>query len=118
MKIERDIVDRAVEILSVKEHWTALAAARAADGRPVDVVNKDAVQFCALGALGRAYYEMTDWKGAAENTVIGYAYNRVVMGLAHFCRLRFDSTIAGVNDSMGYDKVVEAMKEYRQTIVE
>jgi len=66
--LEYQIVARALEIISDEARWTKAVVARKADGRCCEFANPLAAQFCAVGALSRAAYELLGARGV-ESTL-------------------------------------------------
>ena len=56
------VLTKALE-LTEKYDWTRGTYARDARGEPVDTWDQDACQFCALGFLGRARFELQEKYG-------------------------------------------------------
>ena len=56
----RDLLVEARTLIATPEAWTQGAAARDADGEPIGVEHKDAVTWCATGALNCAMYRHVD----------------------------------------------------------
>ena len=57
LKLQVLITARA--LIAEKKHWTHEAFARDKHGRHVDPIADDAVRFCAVGAIMRAYHVCT-----------------------------------------------------------
>jgi len=55
---QRQIIARALEIISDESRWTRGSMARLADSKPCGCLNARAVCFCAVGALNRAAGEI------------------------------------------------------------
>lgn len=72
-----DVLDRAADLIEPEGAWTQGAPARTAGGRGTDSGDREAVCFCAIGAINRAGYwdwPLTSacWK-AVEDTTVGLA---------------------------------------------
>ena len=56
----RDILIEARSLIAKPEAWTQGAGARDSDGEPIGVEHRDAVAWCATGAINCAVYRHTD----------------------------------------------------------
>jgi hypothetical protein len=64
-QLERQVIERARALISRHEQWRRAAYAVDANGDRVDWCAKQAVAFCAVGALRRAAYDLTSDRGHA-----------------------------------------------------
>ena len=58
-QLERQVIERARGLISRHEQWRTMVYAMDANGRRVDWCAKQAVAFCAVGALRRAAYDLS-----------------------------------------------------------
>ena len=58
MVTEQQILDKTYQLIDTKEKWTQDSLARSGKGHPISYTAKGASQFCLLGALKRATWEL------------------------------------------------------------
>jgi hypothetical protein len=58
--LQHQIIEEALHLIAEEEHWTRCSMARNKGGDPCSVWNPAAVRFCAVGALWRAAFELTE----------------------------------------------------------
>ncbi len=96
--LEKQIIARALEIISAQEHWTRVTWARTSKGQPCTWADPTAVKFCAVGALNRAAIEVVKGWGCSRaieaEELIMVANDRVGEGLPK------------INDDEGHEVVV------------
>ena len=100
--LEKQIIARALEIISLRERWTRETWARTSNYQPCNWADSAAVKFCAAGALNRAAIEVVKGWGcsraiAAEELIMA-ANERVGEGLPK------------INDEEGHEVVVAMFK--------
>ena len=75
------VLTKAREILTPKKNWTQGTMARNSEGYMTLLRNEEAVCFCALGAVERAYYDLAGWDpSAAPQEVFDPLYEAVGEG--------------------------------------
>src|SRR5262245_17139109 len=57
--LQHQILARAREIIFDKKHWTQSAYARDRYGHTTSAIAASATRFCAIGAISRAYFDLT-----------------------------------------------------------
>ena len=90
--IEVVVLERALKLMEAG-HCTHRFA-RDAAAYEVDVFSEDAVEFCAVGAIHRAYGEITGVRGSEQEEPQGEAF-RIVSGVHH--------NLARLNDIFGLE---------------
>ncbi len=98
---QKQIITRALEIISDELRWTCGAMARLADNKPCGGSNPRAVRFCAAGALNRAAGELLSQNG------FYHASEAERQVLAANCELR---GLPLVNDIEGREAVIAMFK--------
>ena len=58
--LQHQIIEGALHLIAEEAHWTRCSMARNSEGDPCSVWDPAAFRFCAVGALWRAAYELTD----------------------------------------------------------
>ena len=58
--LQHQIIEGALHLIAEEEHWTRCSMARNEGGDPCSVWDPAAVRFCAVGALWRAAFELTE----------------------------------------------------------
>jgi hypothetical protein len=96
--LEKQIIARALEIISTEQHWTRETWARTSSHQPCTWSDSTAVKFCAVGALNRAAMEVVKGWGCSRaieaEELIMIANDRVGEGLPK------------INDDEGHEVVV------------
>ena len=101
--LQQQIIARALELVSDENSWTGGTMARDARRRSCSVGSEAAVRFCAVGALGRASFELLgtiDAELIAEIEATVLATN----GLEHL-------SLASINDRAGREIVVAMLQK-------
>lgn len=89
---EKEVVNKAVEIISDPTKWTALAFARNKDREAVDEFSSSAVCWCAWGALN---------KSSNDNCITGEILDKFYG--------KYSRTLSGVNDREGWETVIKML---------
>ena len=58
--LQHQIIEGALHLIAEEEHWTRCSMARNKEGDPCSVWDPAASRFCAVGALWRAAFELTE----------------------------------------------------------
>lgn len=82
--LKQQVLERARQLLSVKSHWNKMSFARDKDGRSCSPHDKEAVCFCAWGALIRAEGEFVSKREASRYTEVpGIVELQACVGTEH-----------------------------------
>jgi uncharacterized protein YbjT (DUF2867 family) len=96
--LQHQIIERALEIISDEGKWTRGAMARNAFGHSCSAWDKEAVRFCAVGAIYHAAFD-----------ILGESLDNIIIEITETCVLAANglehSSIPSVNDHEGRDAV-------------
>jgi hypothetical protein len=99
--LQRQIITRALEIISDESKWTRGSLARLADGTACACLDPRAVRFCAVGALNRAAGELLADNGFYHATEAEH------LVLEANCELH---GLPSINDTDGREVVIAMFK--------
>ena len=106
LPLHKQVMTRALQLIEDPAHWTNRAWARNEDGAGCSSTSKEAVRFCAVGALRRAAYDLTD----NEKTAARLRTNASRALLGGGIQLFADSRLMLWNDRRGHDAVLKLFK--------
>lgn len=95
---------KAHELIANPENWTTDENARDSEGRPVNSNDPNAVSFCLLGALGKCYPGINDYRIAKAKVL-------VAAGLPEGDPVKDTFALIDFNDNGTHTKVVEALRK-------
>ncbi len=100
--LEKQIIARALEIISTQQHWTRETWARTSNHQPCTWADPTAVKFCAVAALNRAAIEVVKGWGCSR----AIAAEELIM----VANERVGSELPKINDEEGHGVVVAMFK--------
>jgi hypothetical protein len=101
--LQLQVLGNARALIADPANWTSHTPARAADGRPAAWYGRHAVQWCALGAIYRAAYDLIGSEKPAER--IG----KKVAALVYPPRFWFlKRSLPYMNDAYGHAAILRA----------
>lgn len=101
--IEEVVIERALEIL--EKGWCREAYAEDVDGWPVSPYSKQAVAFCAEGAIKRATQEML---GPGRSRIAA----RIIRQIDHMCAIENKEALLVINDDEGQVAAMGVMRDW------
>jgi hypothetical protein len=101
--LERQVIERAREMISRHEQWRRAAYAMDANGERVDWCAKQAVAFCAVGALRRAAYDLSGDRNHAIRLADKIAGTMIGIGHEGLAAMK----VKFINDAKGHAAVLQ-----------
>ena len=101
-ELEWQIVERGRALIGEPQRWCRSAYAMDGKGRRVDWCWREAVAFCAIGALRRAAYDLTGDRSRAISISNRIAARMTSIGLEELAALKLQQT----NDTKGHSVVL------------